>query len=138
MIGRIDHIGIAVASLDDAVRFYETALGLRCLKREEVPDQKARVAFFDVGGTHIELLEPLAETGPIARFLERHGEGIHHLAFATDDIDAQLERAREAGCRLINERPVSGAGGKQIAFLHPRSTHGVLMELCARPGSERA
>ncbi len=137
MIGRIDHIGIAVKSLDAAVEFYESALGLRCLGREEVPDQKARMAFFDVGGTHLELLEPTGDSGPIARFLERHGEGIHHLAFETDDIHQQLEQARDAGCRLINEKPVEGAGGKRIAFLHPRTTHGVLMELCSSLPSRR-
>ncbi len=138
MIRRIDHIGIAVKSLDAAVEMYERALGLRCLRREEVPEQQARMAFFDAGGTHIELLEPTGDDGPIARFLERHGEGIHHLAFETDDIEAQLERARAAGCRLVHERPVAGAGGKRIAFLHPRSTCGVLTELCSiRPHRDR-
>ncbi len=133
MIERIDHLGIAVRSLDRAVPFYEQALGLRCMRREEVPEQQARMAFFDVGGTHIELLEPVGDEGPIARFLAKHGEGIHHVAFATTDIESQLEQARAAGCRLVNEAPVQGAGGKQIAFLHPRSTFGVLTELCMEP-----
>ncbi len=131
MIKQIDHLGIAVRSLDETVPVYEKALGLRCEHREEVPSQKVRAAFFDVGGVHLELLEPTAPESPIAKFLADRGEGIHHLAFRTDDITSQLEQAAGAGVRLINEKPFEGAAGKLVAFLHPKSTHGVLTELCA-------
>jgi len=130
MIQKIDHLGIAVRSLDESVKYYEEALGLVCEHREEVPSQKVRTAFFNVGGTHIELLEPTAPDSPVARFLEKNGEGIHHVAFRSDDIAAQLEQARGAGVHLIHETPVEGAGGKLVAFLHPKSTHGVLTEFC--------
>ena len=131
MINQIDHLGIAVRSLDETVPVYEKALGLHCEHREEVPSQKVRTAFFDVGGVHLELLEPTAPESPIAKFLADRGEGIHHLAFRTDDITGQLEQAAGAGVRLINEKPFDGAAGKLVAFLHPKSTHGVLTELCA-------
>lgn len=132
MLKKIDHIGIAVKSLDEAVKFYENALGLKCEKIEEVETQKVKTAFFDVGGVHVELLEPTAEDSPIAKFLQRNGEGVHHIAFYTDDINGQLIKAKEAGCKLINEEPVPGAGGKKVAFLHPKSTHGVLTEFCSK------
>jgi methylmalonyl-CoA/ethylmalonyl-CoA epimerase len=131
MIKRIDHLGIAVRSLDETVPVYEKALGLRCECREEVPSQKVRTAFFVVGGVHLELLEPTASESPIAKFLADRGEGIHHIAFRTDDITGQLAQAAGAGVRLINEKPFDGAAGKLVAFLHPKSTHGVLTELCA-------
>jgi len=130
MLRKIDHIGIAVHSIDEARVFYEQALGLTCDKIEEVAAQKVRTAFFQLGEVHIELLEPTAEDSPIAAFLAKRGEGIHHIAYLSDDLEGQLTRAREHGCRLINEEPVAGAGGKQIAFLHPRSSHGVLTEFC--------
>jgi len=131
MIQAIDHLGIAVRSLDEAVPLYEKALGLRCLGREEVAAQKVRTAFFDVGGVHLELLEPTAPESPVAKFLAERGEGIHHLAFRTDDIAGQLAQAAAAGVRLIHEKPFAGAAGKQVAFLHPKSTRGVLTEFCA-------
>ncbi|MDD2763700.1 MAG: methylmalonyl-CoA epimerase [Opitutaceae bacterium] len=131
MIKQIDHLGIAVHSLDQAVPVYEQALGLRCERREEVPSQKVRTAFFDVGGVHLELLEPTSPDSPVAKFLADRGEGIHHLAFRTDDITGQLARAAGAGVRLIHEKPFEGAAGKLVAFLHPKSTHGVLTEFCA-------
>ena len=131
MINHIDHLGIAVRSLDETVPVYEKALGLRCEHREEVPSQKVRTAFFDVGGVHLELLEPTSPESPIAKFLADRGEGIHHIAFRTDDITGQLAQAAGAGVRLINEKPFEGAAGKLVAFLHPKSTHGVLTELCA-------
>jgi methylmalonyl-CoA/ethylmalonyl-CoA epimerase len=131
MITQIDHLGIAVRSLDETVPVYEKALGLRCGHREEVPSQKVRTAFFDVSGVHLELLEPTSPDSPIARFLADRGEGIHHLAFRTDNITGQLAQAVGAGVRLINEKPFEGAAGKLVAFLHPKSTHGVLTELCA-------
>ncbi|HHT9137169.1 MAG TPA: methylmalonyl-CoA epimerase [Candidatus Wunengus sp. YC60] len=131
MIKNIDHMGIVVRSLDEAVRYYEQALGLPCSGREDVPSQKVRTAFFQVGGVRLELLEPTSADSPVARFLEKHGEGLHHVAFATDDIYAQLQQALGAGCHLVNETPVEGAGGKLVAFLHPKSTHGVLTEFCS-------
>jgi methylmalonyl-CoA/ethylmalonyl-CoA epimerase len=131
MINQIDHFGIAVRSLDETVPVYEKALGLRCEHREDVPSQKVRTAFFDVGGVHLELLEPTSPESPVAKFLAERGEGIHHIAFRTDDIVGQLAQAAGAGVRLIHERPFDGAGGKLVAFLHPKSTHGVLTELCA-------
>jgi methylmalonyl-CoA/ethylmalonyl-CoA epimerase len=131
MINHIDHLGIAVRSLDETLPVYEKALGLRCEHREEVPSQKVRTAFFDVGGVHLELLEPTSPESPIAKFLADRGEGIHHIAFRTDDITSQLAQAAGAGVRLINEKPFEGAAGKLVAFLHPKSTHGVLTELCA-------
>ena len=131
MIKQIDHLGIAVRSLDETVPVYEKALGLRCEHREEIPSQKVRTAFFDVGGVHLELLEPTSPESPIAKFLADRGEGIHHIAFRTDNITDQLAQAAGAGMRLIHEKPFEGAAGKLVAFLHPKSTHGVLTELCA-------
>lgn len=130
MIQKIDHIGIAVRSIAEAGRFYEQVLGIACDKVEEVVSQKVRTAFYAVGDMHIELLEPTAADSPIARFLEKNGEGVHHIAYQTDDIKGQLERAREAGLGLIHEKPVEGAGGKLVAFLHPKSANGVLTEFC--------
>ena len=130
MLKKIDHIGIAVHSIKQAATFYEQVLGLKCERIEEVASQKVRTAFFTLGETHIELLEPMDDTSPIAGFLEKRGEGIHHIAYLSNDLPAQLEKARTSGCRLINEQPVIGAGGKQIAFLHPASTGGVLTEIC--------
>ncbi len=130
MITRIDHLGIAVRSLDETVPYYEKALGLKCEHREEVASQKVRTAFFSVGEVHIELLEPTSPESPIAKFLEKNGEGVHHVAFASSDITAQLGQAAAAGCRLINETPMEGAHEKLVAFLHPKSTHGVLTEFC--------
>lgn len=130
MIQRIDHLGIAVRSLDETIPLYEKALGLACHHREEVPSQKVRTAFFHVGEVHLELLEATDPESPIAKFIEKNGEGIHHIAFHTDDILGQLNRAKDAGCRLIHEEPFEGAAGKLVAFLHPKSTHGVLTELC--------
>ena len=131
MITKIDHLGIAVKSLDEAVPFYERALGLKCEHREEVPSQKVRTAFFSCGEVHLELLEPTDPESPIAKYLEKNpAGGIHHVAFRSDDVEAQLRQAAGAGVRLINEKAFDGAGGKLVAFLHPKSTHGVLTELC--------
>lgn len=136
MITKIDHLGVAVRSIEATSKYYESALGLKCESIEEVPSQKVRTAFFTVGETHIELLEPTADDSPVAKFLEKNGEGIHHVAFATDDVSAQLGQASEAGVRLIHEVPIDGAGGKLVAFLHPKSTFGVLTEFCApAPGA---
>lgn len=130
MINKIDHLGIAVKSIDETAKYYETTLGLKCLGREEVPSQKVKTAFFMVGETCIELLEPMSPDSPVAKFLETKGEGVHHVAFGTSDILGQLTQAKTAGARLINEAPVPGAHGKQVAFLHPKSTFGVLTEFC--------
>jgi methylmalonyl-CoA/ethylmalonyl-CoA epimerase len=139
MIHSIDHLGIAVRSLDEAIPLYEKALGLTCLGREEVAAQKVRTAFFDAGGVHIELLEPTSPDSTIAKFIADRGEGIHHVAFRTDDIGAQLKQASAAGVRLIHETPFEGAAGKLVAFLHPKSTRGVLTEFCAvKPGATAA
>lgn len=130
MIKQIDHLGIAVRNLDESVKYYQTALGLECHGREEVASQKVRTVFFDAGGVHLELLEPTSDDSPIAKFLEKNGEGIHHIAFAVDDITGQLNQAKGAGVRAIHEVPFEGAGDKLVAFLHPKSTHGVLTEFC--------
>lgn len=132
MLQKIDHLGIAVRSIAEAKTFYENVLGLPCEGEETVASQKVKTAFFAVGEVHIELLEPTSEESPIAKFLEKNGEGIHHVAFKTDDIEGQIKQAREGGCRLIHEIPIQGAGGKLVAFLHPKSTHGVLMEFCSK------
>ncbi|HKK17091.1 MAG TPA: methylmalonyl-CoA epimerase [Opitutales bacterium] len=130
MITNIDHLGIAVSNLDESIEYYEKALGLHCHGREEVASQKVKTAFFEAGAVHIELLEPTSEDSPIAKFLEKNGEGIHHIAFAVDDIEGQLKQASDAGVRLIHEVPFEGAADKLVAFLHPKSTHGVLTEFC--------
>ena len=131
MITKIDHLGIAVNSLDETAAYYENVLGLVCEGREEVESQKVRTAFFAAGDVHIELLEPTSPESPIAKFLEKNPSGgIHHIAFATDDINGQLSQAKEKGARLIHEVPFDGAGGKLVAFLHPKSTFGVLTEFC--------
>jgi methylmalonyl-CoA/ethylmalonyl-CoA epimerase len=136
MITRIDHLGIAVQSLDEAIPYYENVLGLTCEGREEVESQKVRTAFFAAGEVHLELLEPTSPESPIAKFLEKNPSGgIHHIAFATDDIDGQLNQAKEQGTRLIHEVPFEGAAGKLVAFLHPKSTFGVLTEFCMPSGS---
>jgi methylmalonyl-CoA/ethylmalonyl-CoA epimerase len=126
----IEHIGIAVTSLNEAVCYYEKIFGLKCYKIEEVPEQKVRTAFFLVGQTKIELLETTDPEGPIGKFIEKKGEGIHHLAFAVENIEFQLKHAEENGIRLIDSTPRKGAEGLSIAFLHPKSTFGVLTELC--------
>ena len=132
MIKKIDHLGIAVRSLDEAVPYYEKALGLKCEHREEVPSQKVRTAFFSAGEVHLELLEPTSPESPIAKFLEKiPAGGIHHIAFGVDNVQAQLQQAADAGVRLINDKPFEGAAGKLVAFLHPKSTLGVLTEFCA-------
>lgn len=131
MIKRIDHLGIAVASLSETLPIWEKVLGIACERIEEVESQMVRTAFFDVGGVHVELLEPTSPDSPIAKAIAARGEGIHHVAFTTDDVAEQLSVAKGAGVRLINECPVPGAGGKLVAFLHPKSMRGVLTELCS-------
>ena len=126
----IEHIGIAVASLDEAIPFYENVLGLQCYAIEEVKDQKVKTAFFKVGQTKIELLESTDPEGPIGKFVEKTGGGMHHMAFAVEDVQAALNDASAAGCQLIDKAPRGGAEGLRIGFLHPKSTCRVLTELC--------
>ncbi len=135
MLKKIDHLGIAVHSIATARKFYETVLGLHCEKEEEVSSQKVRTAFFILGETHIELLEPTSDDSPIAAFLAKRGEGLHHVAYLTDDIEHQLQKAKDNACTLIHEVPVIGAGNKQVAFLHPKSSHGLLTEFCSETQS---
>jgi len=129
-ISHIEHIGIAVKNLDESIRFYEDVLGMKCYSIEEVADQKVRTAFFQVGDTKIELLESTDPEGPIGKYLEKKGEGVHHMAFAVKGIDNAMAQLDEKGIRLIDKEPRKGAEGLDIAFLHPKSTQGVLMELC--------
>jgi methylmalonyl-CoA/ethylmalonyl-CoA epimerase len=128
----IEHIGIAVNSLEESIPYYENVLGLKCYAVEEVADQKVKTAFFQVGQTKIELLESTDPEGPIGKFLANKGPGIHHLAFAVDDVDLALKQAEEKGVRLIDKQPRKGAEGLRIGFLHPKSTHGVLTEFCGK------
>lgn len=126
----IEHIGIAVINLSEAVSYYEKVFGLKCYNIEEVKDQKVKTAFFMVGQTKIELLESTDPEGPIGKFIEKKGEGIHHLAFAVENIESGLRDAEANGVKLIDSVPRNGAEGLKIAFLHPKSTFGVLTELC--------
>jgi methylmalonyl-CoA/ethylmalonyl-CoA epimerase len=129
-ITRVDHIGIAVPSLDEAQPFWEAMLGLRFHEREVVAEQRVTVAVGEAGETHIELLEPTDSASPIARFLEKNRPGIHHIALHVDNLEEALARLKEQGAQLIDAEPRCGAGGKRIAFVHPRSASGVLLELC--------
>ncbi|MDR2882861.1 MAG: methylmalonyl-CoA epimerase [Alistipes sp.] len=129
-ITHIEHLGIAVKSLDEAIPYYENVLGMTCYNIEEVTDQKVRTAFFKVGDTKIELLEPTSPESTIAKFIENRGEGIHHIAYAVKEIENALAEVEEKGVRLIDKTPRAGAEGMTIAFLHPKSTQGVLTELC--------
>ena len=129
-ITHIEQIGIAVKNLQESIEFYENVLGLKCYSIEEVSDQKVRTAFFKVGHTKIELLESTEPDGPIGKFLEKRGEGIHHLAFHVNDLEGALKEAEDKDVRLIDSVPRKGAEGLDIAFLHPKSTNGVLTELC--------
>lgn len=126
----IEHIGIAVKNLDEAVKYYEEVMELECYNIEEVADQRVRTAFFRVGEIKIELLESTSPDGPVAKFIEKKGEGVHHLAFAVKGIEESLQHAEKKGVRLIDQKPRKGAEGLDIAFLHPKSTFGVLTELC--------
>ena len=130
MLNKIEHIGIAVKSIEESLPFYTEVLGLELLDIEEVPDQKLRVAFLKIGQSNIELLEPTSPDATVAKFLENRGPGIHHIAFAVDDVAKELEAVKSRGIRVIDETPRIGAHGAKIAFLHPKSGGGVLIELC--------
>lgn len=133
-ISRVDHIGIAVTNLDETIRFYEEVLGISCEGTEIVEEQKVKVAFFPVGDTELEFLESTDPTGPIARFIEKNGgrNGIQHIALRVDDIEESIEEMKAKGYAMIDEKPRYGAGGARIAFCHPKSTGGILLELCER------
>jgi len=133
-IGKVSHIGVAVESIESQRKYYEEVLGLKIQGIEEVKDQKVRVAFIPVGDTRVELLEPTSDESPVKKFLDKNGTGVHHIAYEVDRLDEALDRMRELGMRLIDEKPRIGAGGIRIAFLHPKSTFGVLTELCERHG----
>jgi methylmalonyl-CoA/ethylmalonyl-CoA epimerase len=126
---RIDHIAIAVENLEESLRFYQDALGLSCFTIETVQEQGVRVAKLDAGNTHIELLEPLGPDTPVGKFIASRGQGLHHICFGVADIDCELEKLKSASTRLIDQEPKIGAGGARIAFVHPKATGGVLMEL---------
>lgn len=128
----IDHIGIAVKSINESIPYYENLLGTKCYAIEEVKDQFVKTAFFLIGQTKIELLESTDPDGPIGSFIEKKGEGIHHLAFAVDNTDEALIDAKTNGIALIDRRSRKGAEGMNIGFLHPKSTHGILIEFCSK------
>ena len=132
MVSKVDHIGVAVSNLEESVQFYEEILGLKLQGIETVEEQKVKVAFLPVGDTEIELLEATTPDSPIAIFIEKKGQGVQHIAFRVENIEKALEEMKEKGIRLIDEKPRYGAGGARIAFLHPKSTNGVLIELCER------
>ncbi len=131
-VSRLDHVGIAVKSIEEASRLYVDVLGLAVHDVEVVPEQKVKVAFIPVGDSEVELLESTAPDGAVAKFIEAKGEGIQHIALRVTDIEEAMKKCKEAGLRLIDETPRKGAGGARIAFVHPKSTNGVLLELCER------
>ncbi len=133
-VTRVDHIGIAVPNLEETIRFYEDVLNLSCTGTEVVEDQKVKVAFFPVGDTELEFLESTSDDGPIAKFLEKNGgrAGIQHIALRVDNIEEAIQNMQEKGYKMIDEKPRYGAGGARIAFVHPKSTGGILLELSER------
>lgn len=130
MLTKINHIGIAVKSLDDSLRFYRENLGMVFAGIEEVAEQKVRVAMLQIGESKIELLEPTADDSPVAKFIEKNGPGIHHIAYEVEDIEVAIAKLMSDGARMIDERPRVGAHDTRIAFIHPKSSNGVLTELC--------
>lgn len=129
---KIDHIGVAVKSIEKTLPFYTDQLNLNLLAIEEVPTQGVKVAFLEIGESKIELLEPLSEESPIAKFIEKRGEGIHHVALGVNNINERIEQIKQHGVKMINETAVPGAGGAQVAFIHPKSASGVLYEFCEK------
>jgi methylmalonyl-CoA/ethylmalonyl-CoA epimerase len=126
---KLDHIAVAVADIAAAVDAYEQKLGLRCDKIEEVPDERAKVAFFDLGGAHLELITPLDPEAPLQRSLDKRGEGLHHICLEVEDIELAMAALRDKGVTLVKDRPSIGAGGNKVVFIHPKSMNGVLIEL---------
>ena len=135
-VKKIDHVGIAVKSIEDVLPFYVETLNLPLLGVEEVESEKVKVAFLQVGESKIELLEPTSPDSPIAKFIEKRGEGIHHVALGVDDIEGRIAELKANGIQMINDQPKIGAGGAHVAFMHPKSTGGVLYELCEKRGAE--
>ena len=129
MFGRIDHIGVAVEDIDEAVTLYRDRLGMREQHRETVEEQGVNAVLMEIGEGHVELISPLAADTAVGKFLERNGPGLHHVAYQTDDIDSRLDQLREAGLRLIDEQPRTGIRGSRVAFVHPKATGGVLTEI---------
>lgn len=127
---RIDHIGIAVKDLGQAIRVYEKLLNRPCLKQEVIDSQRVKAAFFETGESKIELLSPTADDSVISKFLSKRGEGVHHIAFETDNIEEEMKRLQQEGFTLLSDKPVTGANGKRVIFLHPKQVTGVLVELC--------
>ena len=132
MLLKVDHIGIAVNNIDETLSFYRDQLGLTLGGIEEVPEQKVKVAFMQIGESRLELLESTDPDGPVAKFIEKRGQGIQHIAIGVDNIEETLESIKAKGAMLIDEKPRIGAGGAKIAFVHPKSTRGVLLEICQR------
>ncbi|MEK3934290.1 methylmalonyl-CoA epimerase [Sporosarcina sp. FSL W7-1349] len=131
---KVDHVGIAVKSIDASIGYYIDTLGLKLLAMEEVASQQVRVAFIDAGNVKLELLEPMGEDGAVAKFIEKRGEGVHHIAFGVTDIRSRMAELQEKGVQLLQDEPRPGAGGAEVAFLHPKSSFGVLYELCDKSG----
>lgn len=131
-IKHIDHIGIAVRSISEAGRFYTDILGLDIEETEEIPEQKVRVGFIPITDSEVELLESTEPDGPVARYIDARGEGVQHIAFRVEDLDEALKELKEKGVRMIDQEPRKGAGGARIAFIHPKETGGILVELCER------
>lgn len=136
MVKRIEHLGIAVKSISDSLESFEKLLGTNCYKEEIVESEGVKTAFIQIGESKIELLEAINPESPIAKFLEKRGSGFHHVAFEVDDIDSELSRLKKEGFVLIHESPKDGADNKRIAFLHPKSTEGLLVELCQEKSVE--
>jgi len=132
MLKKIDHVGIAVNNIDDALEFYRDQLGLELGGVEEVPEQKVKVAFMHIGESRIELLQSTDPEGPVAKFIEKRGQGIQHIGIGVENIEETLEILKTKGAKLIDEKPRIGAGGAKIAFVHPKSTRGALLEICER------
>lgn len=132
MVKKIDHIGIAVKNLEESLKFYENTLGLKATGTEVVEEQKVKVVFLPLGDSEVELLEATSEDSPIAKYIEKNGEGVQHIAYRVENIEAAIVEMKEKGIRMIDEKPRYGAGGAKIAFCHPKSTGGVLVELCQR------
>jgi methylmalonyl-CoA/ethylmalonyl-CoA epimerase len=132
----VDHIGIAVHSIEEVLPFYTETLSFTCISIEEVASENIRVAFIDAGNVKLELLEPLNESSAVAKFIEKRGEGIHHVAFGVDNIKTRMKELKENGIRMIQDNPKIGAHGAKVAFLHPKSGHGVLYELCEKKSKD--
>lgn len=135
-MNKVDHIGIAVKNMEESLEYYIHTLGLEVMAIEEVESQGVKVAFIDAHNVKIELLEPMSQTSPIAKFIEKRGEGVHHIAFGVSDIRTRMQELKEKGVNLLQDEPKPGAGGAEVAFMHPKSSFGVLYELCEKTKGE--